>query len=205
MKETGFYICDEDNVFDTLSALYEEIKPCPYADAPGLDPDLEWSEEDYYLKLLSNEDFIEVEEDYGVDRVAVQRGDIVLAEVYQEGPNRNIAHRIRPFLVTYATMNYAYGFQITHSNPASLVNYRVEIPNYTSCGLGHPSAFMTNMVRGVATQRIIRRIGHITEEQKQALVNKLYEIRDNKDGLYSECLLNDRLDITIENVWRIAC
>lgn len=205
MKETGFYICEEDNVFDTLSHLYEEIKLCPYADAPGLDPDLEWAEENYYLDLLSEDDFIEVEESYGINQIDVQCGDVVLASVYQEGPNRNLSHQIRPFLVTYATMNYAYGFQISHANPASLVNYRVEIPDFAACGLRQPSAFMTNMVRGVAIQRIRYRIGHITEEQKQALLNKLYDIKENRDSVYTNCLLNDRIDFTIEKVEQIRC
>lgn len=205
MEETGFYICEEDNVFDTLSHLYEEIKPCPYADAPGLDPNLEWDGEEDYLDLLSNEGFIEVEEAYSTCSVDFQRGDILLAEVYQEGPNRNYEHRVRPFLAIYANAYRVYGFQLTTSSPASLLNYKVEIPNYAACGLNGPGSFMTNMLRGVDIQRLKRRIGHITEEQKQVLLNKLYDIRDNVDGLYTDCPLNDRIDITIENVWRIHC
>jgi hypothetical protein len=205
MRADEFYMCEEDNVFDELSALYEEIKACPYADAPGLDLDLEWAEEDYYLDLLSDSLDAEIEEDYGSDRVDVQRGDIIIAEVYQEGRNINLEHRVRPFVVTYATMNYAYGFQITHANPSSLANYRVEIPDYASCGLRQPSAFMVNMVRGVAIQRIHYKIGHITEESKRALLAKLFEIKENRDGVYTDCALNDRIDYTIENVERIVC
>ena len=204
MREDEFYICEEDNVFDELSALYEELKPSPYADAPGLDPDLEWAEEDYYLELLSDET-AEVEEAYSVDTVDFQRGDILLAEVYQDGIKKNYEHIVRPFLVIHANAYRAYGFQLTTSSPASLLNYKVEIPNYAACGLNGPSSFMTNMLRGVDIQRLKRRIGHITEEQKQALLNKLYDIRDNKDSLYTDCPLSDRIDITIENVWRIVC
>lgn len=205
MREDEFYICEEDNIFEELSALYEEIKPSPYADAPDLDPDLEWAEEEHYLELLSDSLDTEIEEGYGSDRVDVQRGDIIIAEVYQEGQNINLGHTIRPFVVTYATMNYVYGFQITHANPSSLINYRVEIPDYASCGLRQPSAFMVNMIRGVAIQRIHYKIGHITEIQKQALLDKLYEIKENNDGLFDDCLLNDRIDMTIDNVERIIC
>ena len=204
MDENQFFMCEEDNVFDTLSSLYEELTPSPYAGAPGLDPDLEWSEEDYYLDLLLDEP-AEVEEAYGVDTVDFQRGDILLAEVYQDGIKRNYEHIIRPFLVIYANAYRVYGFQLTTSSPASLLNYKVEIPNYAACGLNGPGSFMTNMLRGVDIQRLKRRIGHITEEQKQVLLNKLYDIRDNVDGLYTDCPLKDRIDITIENVWRIHC
>ena len=204
MREDEFYICEEDNIFDELSALYEELKPSPYIDAPGLDPDLEWAEEDFYLELLSDKT-TEVEEAYDVDAVDFQRGDILLAEVYQDGAKKNYDHMIRPFLVIYANAYRVYGFQLTTSSPTSLLNYKVEIPNYAACGLNGPGSFMTNMLRGVDIQRLKRRIGHITEEQKQVLLNKLYDIRDNKDGLYTDCPLSDRIDITIENVWRIIC
>lgn len=204
MREDEFYLCEEDNVFDTLSSLYEELTTSPYASAPGLDPNLEWDEEEYYLDLLSDET-ADIEEAYGADAVDFQRGDILLAEVYQEGPNRNDEHKVRPFLVIYANAYRVYGFQLTTSSPASLLNYKVEIPNYAACGLNGPGSFMTNMLRGVDIQRLKRRIGHITEEQKQVLLNKLYDIRDNADGLYTDCPLRDRIDITIENVWRIIC
>ena len=98
-----------------------------------------------------------------------------------------------------------YGFQLTTSSPASLNNYLVEIPNWADAGLIRSSKLLVNLVRGVPQQRLLRYIGHITEEQKQALLNKLYEIRENKDNLYNECLLNDRIDFTIENVERIRC
>ena len=51
----------------------------------------------------------------------------------------------------------------------------------------------------------MNRYAHLTEEQKQAILNKLSEIWENKDGLYDDCPLNDRLDHTIKNVNRIQC
>ena len=204
MKDDQFYICDEDNVFDELSTLYEELKPCTYADAPGLDPNLEWDEEVDYIDLLT-EGIYGVEESYGTDQVDFQRGDILLASVYQYGTNTNKDHRIRPFLVIYANAYRAYGFQLSTSHPKSLLNYLVEIPNYVEAGLARQCAFMVNMVRGVDMHRLIARVGHITESQKQALLDKLYDIRDNKDDLYDDCQLNDRIDYTIENVEQISC
>jgi hypothetical protein len=206
MKETGFYICEEDNVFETLSHLYEELKPCPYADAPGLDLSLDYDGVEEYLDQASEEMFENINTtDYGVNPIDVQSGDIVLASVYQEGPNRNREHQIRPFLVTYANAYMVYGFQLTTSSPASLNSYLVEIPNWADAGLIRPSKILVNMVRGIQQQHLLRYIGHITVEQRQALLSKLYEIKDNVDGVYTDCLLNDRIDLTIENVWRICC
>jgi hypothetical protein len=206
MKETGFYICEEDNVFETLSHLYEEIKPCPYAGAPGLDLSLEYDGAEEYFEQVPDEILENINnDDYGVNPVDVQSGDIVLASVYQEGQGRNLAHQTRPFLVTYVNAYMAYGFQLTTSSPNSLINYLVEIPNWADAGLIRPSKILVNMVRGIQQQHLLRYIGHITVEQKQALLSKLYEIQENRDGLYDDCLLTDRLDTTIENVWRICC
>ena len=202
MREDEFYMCEEDNVFDVLSSLYEELKPSPYADAPGLDLALEWEEETDYFDVV-NEDL--QEEGYSSDQVDFQRGDILLASVYQYGSNINREHNVRPFLVIYATASRAYGFQLSTSHPASLLDYIVEIPNHTAAGLERQCAFMVNMIRGVDCQRLIARIGHITEDQKRVLLNKLFDIKENKDGLYTDCMLNDRIDITIENVERIIC
>ena len=113
-------------------------------------------------------------------------------------------HNYRPFLVIYSNATRAYGFQLTTSYPASLRQYLVEIPNPEAANL-KPGSFMVNMVRGVDLCRLIKKIGHITEEQKQAILNKLSEIWENKDGLYDDCPLNDRLDHTIKNVNRIQC
>ena len=209
MKENEFYICDEDNVFDELSALYEDLEPCPYADAPDLDPSLEWYEDD---SEMITEDRLPVfetidESGYGANNLDFRYGDIWLAEVYQEGANWNKAHKRRPFLIIYSSdmKARAFGFQISHSHPASLEHYRVEIPDYASGGLIKPCAFMTNMIRGVDYTKMIRRVGHITEVQKQALLNKLYEIKENKDDLYTDCMHVDKIDITINNVERIRC
>ena len=206
MEETGFYICEEDNVFETLSHLYEEIKPCPYADAPGLDLSLDYDGVEEYFEQVPEDIFEAINTtDYGVNPVDVHAGDIVLASVYQEGSGRNLAHQTRPFLVTYENAYMVYGFQLTTSTPASLNNYLVEIPNWVDAGLIRPSKILVNMVRGIQQQYLLRYIGHITAEQRQALLDKLYEIRENREGLYDGSLLNDRLDMTIENVWRIRC
>jgi mRNA-degrading endonuclease toxin of MazEF toxin-antitoxin module len=204
MREDQFFICEEDNIFDTLSALYEEVKPCPYATAPGLDPDLEWEEEINYIDLPT-EDTLEIDEAYGTDSIDFQRGDILLASVYQYGENTNPEHKVRPFLVIYSNAYRAYGFQLSTSHPNSLLNYRVEVPNYQDCGLERPCAFMVNMIRGVDLQRLIARIGHITEVQKQALLNKLSDIKENKDGLYTDCMHADKIDLTISNIEKIYC
>lgn len=206
MKETGFYICKEDNVFDTLSALYEDLKPCPYSDAPGLDLSLDYDGVEEYFDQASEGIFEAADTtNYNVNPVDVHAGDIVLASVYQEGQGINLAHQTRPFLITYANAYMVYGFQLTTSTPTSLSNYLVEMPNWADAGLIRPSKILVNMVRGIQQQHLLRYIGHITAEQRQALLNKLYEIRDNVNGLYTNCLLNDRIDLTIENVWRIRC
>ncbi len=206
MREDEFYICEEDNVFDELSALYEEIKPCPYADAPGLDLTLDYEGVEEYLSEFP-ENLLETidEASYSVNPVDIYSGDIVLASIYQDGQHRNLAHLVRPFLVTSANAYMAYGFQFTTSNPESLFDYLVEVPNWAESGLVRPSKILVNMVRGVQHCYLLRYIGHITEEQKQALLGKLYDIKENKDGLYTNCPLNDRIDITIENVERIRC
>jgi hypothetical protein len=206
MREDEFYICEEDNIFDELSALYEDLKPCPYADAPSLDLSLDYDGVEEYLDQVS-EDLIEnINDDgYNINPIDIQSGDIVLASVYQEGRGRNPAHQARPFLITYANAYMVYGFQLTTSDPASLSNYLIEIPNWAEAGLIRPSKLLVNMIRGVSQQYLLRYIGHLTEEQKQVLLNKLYEIKENKDSQYDGCLLNDRIDITIENVERIRC
>ena len=204
MTDDQFFICEEDNVFDTLSALYEDLKPSIYAAAPDLDLSLEWDEESNYSDLIV-EDTCDREEAYDVNPVDFQTGDILLASVYQYGENINKEHNVRPFLVIYANAYRAYGFQLSTSHPKTLLDYIVEIPNYAEAGLIRPCAFVVNMVRGVDMSRLIARIGHITESQKQALLDKLYDIQENKDGLYTDCILNDRIDSTIENVERIRC
>ena len=199
MKNNDFFICDEDNVFDQLSALYEDLQPSLYSNAPTLDPNLEWDG----LDVDEGRSF---SEDYDAYDVDFQTGDILLASVYQENHDKmNLRHLHRPFLVIYANARMTYGFQLSTSSPATLTKYLVEIPNYADCGLNGPGKFVLNMVRGVDHGRLLKRIGHITAEQRQAILDKLYEIRDNKDGIYDDCPLNDRLDATISNVARIYC
>ena len=204
MKNNEFFICDEDNVFDQLSALYEDLQPSIYSNAPTLDLKFDW---DGVEELLNTDEYDDdlVYEDYSSTDLDFQTGDILLARVYQENADKfNMTHNYRPFLVIFANATRAYGFQLTTSYPASLRQYLVEIPNPEAAGL-KPGSFMLNMVRGVDLGRLIKRIGHITEEQKQAILDKLHEIQENKDGLYNDCPLNDRLDHTIKNVNRIQC
>lgn len=204
MENNNFFICEEDNVFDQLSALYEDLQPAVYSNAPTLDLSLEWDGVEALLDIESYNDDL-VYEDYSSTDIDFQLGDILLARIYQENADKyNMKHNYRPFVVIYANATRAYGFQLTTSYPASLRQYLVAIPNPEASGLA-PGSFMVNMVRGVDLGRLIKKIGHITEEQKQAILSKLQEIRENKDGLYDDCQLNDRLDITIKNVNRIQC
>lgn len=205
MPDNKFFICDEDNVFDTLNNLYEELKPGIYADAPELDPNLEWAEEDDYADLLHTEAY-EIEEAYGVDPVDFQRGDILLASVFQYGSSVNLNHVVRPFLVIYANANRAYGFQLTTGHPTTLLNYIVDVPNYADCGLRYPSSFNTASVVSIELARLLRRIGHITEEQKQVIINKLNEFKENLAELdtYGWWTL-EKIDMTITNLERISC
>jgi mRNA-degrading endonuclease toxin of MazEF toxin-antitoxin module len=200
MRDDQFFLCEEDDVFDILSSLYEELPLSPYSNAPSLDLALEWEDE-----LEPIDDIIEIEEAYGNDPVDFQRGDILLASVYQEGAGVNLTHKVRPFLVIYANAYKAYGFQLSTSSPASLINYKVVIPDHATCGIEHPCNVLVNIVRGVDMHHLRRRVGHIDYTLKQAILEKLYEIKENKDGLYTDCPLNDRIDTTIKNVERISC
>ena len=207
MKDNDFFICDEDNVFDQLSALYEDLQPSVYNNVPTLDPDIEWDNVEAFIEssLDLHEDTF-VDEDYSAYDFDFQCGDILIASVYQENKAKNnLKHLLRPFLVIYANARMVYGFQLGTQLPRSLLKYIVEIPNYADCGLNGPGNFFLNMVRGVEYNRLVKRVGHITEEQKQVILNKLYEIQENKDGLYDDCLLSDRLEPTIKNVSRIQC
>lgn len=202
MREDNFYICEEDNVFDELTTLYEEIKSSPYADAPGLDLDLEWAEEDYYPDLPS----AEIEESYGADQIDFQCGDILIADLFQYGSNINLDHVRRPLLVIYANASRVYGFQLTTGRPIILMSYLVEVPNYTDCNLKYPSSFNTASVVSIERSRLVYRIGHITVEQKQAILDKLYELKNNLEVLDSYgWWTQEKLDQTITNLKRISC
>ena len=207
MKNNDFFICDEDNVFDQLSALYEELQPAAYSGVPALDASLEWDNvEDLTGDTFDLNEAANMDEDYDSYDLDFQIGDILLVKVHQDNvEKRNLDHLLRPFLVIHATARMVYGFQLTTSQPTTLLKYLVEVPNYAECGLNGPGRFVLNMVRGAEYFRLDRRIGHITAEQRQAILDKLYEIRDNKDGAFDDCLLNDRLDVTIRNVAKIYC
>ena len=202
MRKDEFYICEEDNIFDELSSLYEELKPSPYADALSLDLNLEWTEEDDYLDLP----IAEIEESYGTDQVDFQCGDILIADLFQYGSNINLDHVRRPLLVIYANAYRVYGFQLTTGHPVTLMSYLVEIPNYTDCNLRHPSSFNTSSVVSIERPRLVHRIGHITTEQKQAILDKLHELKNNLEALDSYgWWTQEKLDQTITNLDRISC
>lgn len=202
MREDEFYICEEDNIFDELSFLYEELKPSPYADALGLDLNLEWAEEDDYLDLP----IAEIEESYGTDQVDFQCGDILIADLFQYGSNINLDHVRRPLLVIYANAYRVYGFQLTTGHPVTLMSYLVEIPNYTDCNLRYPSSFNTSSVVSIERFRLVHRIGHITTEQKQAILDKLHELKNNLEALDSYgWWTQEKIDQTITNLDRISC
>lgn len=205
MSINDFYMCDEDNVFNILNSLYEELTPdkATYPDAEDIDVALEWVEEVDYQDLIDTNLDDSMTEGYDSDKIDFQRGDILLASVYQPGENINRYHQVRPFLVVYANANRAYGFQLTSSRPVSFQKYLVPISDYRECGLEKPCGFMLNMVRGVDISRLVYRIGHITDSQKQSILSKLFEIKDNSNGLYDDCVFRDRIDITIENIERI--
>ena len=146
MKNNEFFICDEDNVFDQLSALYEDLQPSIYSNAPALDLNFDW---DGVEELLNTDEYKDdfVYEDYSSTDLDFQTGDVLLARVYQENADKfNMTHNYRPFLVIFANAARAYGFQLTTSYPASLRQYLVEIPNPEAAGL-KPGSFMLNMVR----------------------------------------------------------
>lgn len=202
MIEDEFYICEEDNIFDELSSLYEELKPSPYADALGLDLNLEWAEEDDYLDLP----IAEIDESYGTDQVDFQCGDILIADLFQYGSNINLDHVRRPLLVIYANAYRVYGFQLTTGHPVTLMSYLVEIPNYTDCNLRYPSSFNTSSVVSIERSRLVHRIGHITTEQKQVILDKLHELKNNLEALDSYgWWTQEKLDQTITNLDRISC
>jgi hypothetical protein len=204
MQDNNFYICDEDNVFAELDALYEDLQPSLYADAPGLNPDLEWAEESCYEDLpISN---LDIDEAYGVDQVDFQRGDILIADVFQYGSNINLNHIRRPFVVIYANAYRAYGFQLTTGHPASLLNYIVEVPNHKDCGLKYPSSFNMSSVVSIELSRLVHRVGHITNEQRQVLIDKLNELKSNLSELdtYGWWTI-EKIDQTILNLERISC
>ena len=198
----GFYICDEDSVFNELDALYEDLKPSIYDDAPELDPNLEWREEVDYLDLPS----IEIEESYGAYHVDFQPGDILIADLFQYGDNINLNHIRRPLLVIYANAYRVYGFQLTTGHPASLLNYIVEVPNYADCGLRYPSSFNTTSVVSIERSRLVHRVGHITDEQRQVVLNKLYELKDNLEELDTYgWWTQEKIDQTVINLKQISC
>jgi hypothetical protein len=160
MKNNDFFICEEDNVFDQLSALYEDLQPSAYSGVPAIDAALEWDNVEDLIgnAVLMQEDTI-VDEGYGSYELDFINGDILLARVYQDNKEkRNLDHLVRPFLVIYSTASMAYGFQLSTSNPATLSQYLVDLPNYADCGLNGPGKFVLNMVRGAEMVRLVKRI-----------------------------------------------
>ncbi len=208
MKNDKFYICEEDNVFDELAELYEDLSSGPYVDSSKLDLDIGWYEEEVIVETSHNtEEGILKEDSYKSYALDVDCGDIVLASVYQEAQDKNLTHKCRPFLIIYANAHTVYGFQLGTSFPTSLLNYRVEVSNYSNCGLNGPGGVFLNMIRGVYQEDLIKYIGRMDKTLKEDILTKLEEIKQNVDGKYDDCPLreNNHLEITIRNVERIKC
>lgn len=137
----------------------------------------------------------------------IEPGDIIWCKVFQENAEySNLDHETRPFLVLSKNYDMVYGIQITHKPAYTLIDYAVPIENFTRCGLYTYSYLMPNMVRGVPYRWIERKIGRITQEVKDDLIEKLREFKnyDPNDPKYSNCKILDRLDRTLENVYKIV-
>ncbi len=217
-NKNEFYLCEEDDIYNENIDLYEDVQQCMYTDAPPLDLNIgvKWLDDSLFDDIkeedLSLEEFyapykFSLEELYGYGsyNINFNCGDILLARVYQEGPKMNLKHAYRPFLVIYANAYRAYGFQIGSSLPNSVLQYRVPINDPARYNLDKTSAVMTNFIRGVDFQHIVKYIGTIDEELKNKILEKLYEIKENKDGLYDDAEIMSHLDVTIENVKKIRC
>lgn len=208
MEKNKFYICEEDNVFDDLIDMYEDLSSGPYANCSELDPNLGWYEEEIIVEYSEDSEEQHLNEDsYKSYALDVDCGDIVLASVYQEAQGKNLKHSCRPFLIIYANAHSAYGFQLGTSFPTTLLDYRVEVTNYKACGLNGSGAVFLNMVRGVSQDDLIKYIGRMDNTLKEDILSKLEEIKQNIDGKYDDCPLrkDNHLETTIKNIKRIKC
>lgn len=169
-------------------------------DAPGLDAELPWEFDLDEATALADPSA----DLYTVSPEDVEIGDIFWAEVYQEVSKFvNLDHSLRPFLVISKGYNRVYGFQLTHKAPYSLQDCAVPVEDFSKCGLKSFGYILTNMIRGVNYDRIHDKAGHISEDTKTLLLDKLYDMRKNSDEKYSQLPIIDRLDQTIENVYKI--
>lgn len=73
-------------------------------------------------------------------------------------------------------------------------------------GLKFPSSFNMASIVSIELSRLIRRVGRITEEQKQVILNKLNELKGNLIELdtYGRWT-TEKIDPTILNLERISC
>ena len=181
------------SIAEAIKELNVEVNSNPYLDAPGIDLSIPWDPD------AEND----ISEAFVFSPRELETGDIIFTYVYQEGNNRNLDHNERPFLITYIKSDKAYGFQLTSQKPNSLLDYLVPISDYVECGLKKPSSIVTNMVRGVYYDRIKRKIGHISQDVKTDLINKLNEIRYDEDGKYLGSPISEKIVPTIEIVDRI--
>ena len=59
--------------------------------------------------------------------------------------------------------------------------------------------------KGVKSEKEVVNDGAKKLAARRDIMSKLYDIQENKNGLYTDCMLNDRIAYTIENVERIYC
>ena len=175
-----------------MSDIHEDF------DAPDLDLSIEWIDDlDETLTLADQTSVTQIED--------VVPGDLFWAEVYQENKEHiNLKHKVRPFLVVSRGNNRAYGFQLTHDPSSSLKSVAVPLEDFRSCGLPQFSYILPNMIRGVYYDKLKGKIGHLSAQARQDLVDKLHEIANNSDNMYYNIPIRDRLNQTIENVYKIV-
>ena len=135
----------------------------------------------------------------------VTPGDIFWAKVYQENAQfKNLEHEVRPFLIISKSASKVYGVQITHRPSPTMGDLAVPIENFSMCGLPRFSYIMPNMIRGVYYHWLSGKIGHITPEVRQDLIDKLKDFKSETNPTYQTIPIRDRLDQTIENVYKIV-
>ena len=70
----------------------------------------------------------------------------------------------------------------------------------------YPSSFNTTSVVSIERSRLVHRVGHITDEQRQVVLNKLYELKDNLEELDTYgWWTQEKTDQTITNLEQISC
>lgn len=169
------------------------------SDIPGLDEDFYW---DISGQQLKDQNSLK-EEIVDTDNFAP--GDLVIAGTYQEVENEiNLRHKYRPFLIIYINYRkqYVYGYSLGTQRPNSILPYLIPVNDWSRAGLNSFGYIAVNYIRGVSFNYIRGIIGHITEEIKNDILDKLYDIQNNPEK-YPDFKYNDKLEQTIVNIERI--